>query len=529
MILLKKIDLIKLLKNTNTLHNTTHIMTDLFIESSLKFESKNNNDVLVPVPIKDAKFGILSLNAISTPLTQKELEFIFMIDSSGSMSDKCSDGRTKMQHIIHTVKNMILYFKENPSIKINITINSFDDMFHRVLGRCSVTDENYNSIISKIDGIIPLSTTNIEFALKSVKQTIESIKQDFPDHDIINIFMTDGEATSGNTDYTYLANIVDRTITNAFIGFGIDHDSKLLNAISKGENSAYYFIDKLENSGFVYGEILHGIVYKFLSNVQISVINGLIYDFKNNIWSENLSIGEIVSEANKKFHIISNNTDECAIILKAKQEHNSTEVNLTIVNHKNTEDFTNYIYRQRTLQHLFSVDEFFKKKNSYIYLYTSLPFDLSISDKIKEDKRIIKENLRAFLQEMKQFMEENNLNDDKFMKNLCDDIYISYKTFGTHFGYMYNNARQTSQGMQRCYTVSHTPEIEPETNNLYCPSHPRLQRYNNIISDTQATTPIDDDQLYINHTMSNFNDTPYLTQTATQIIRDISCTSNIYD
>ena len=51
-------------------------------------------------------------------------------------------------------------------------------------------------------------------------------------------------------------------------------------------------------------------------------------------------------------------------------------------------------------------------------------------------------------------MDDNNLNDDKFMKNLCDDIYISYESIGTKFANMFINSRQTSQGKQRLTTIS---------------------------------------------------------------------------
>jgi hypothetical protein len=86
----------------------------LFTSQTLQFESKPVDPVLVPISnITDAKFGILNLTAVSTPLSDRTQEFVFMVDCSGSMSDGCADGRTKMQHIVHTIKNMLLYFKEN--------------------------------------------------------------------------------------------------------------------------------------------------------------------------------------------------------------------------------------------------------------------------------------------------------------------------------------------------------------------------------------------------------------------------------
>jgi hypothetical protein len=121
------------------------------------------------------------------------------------------------------------------------------------------------------------------------------------------------------------------------------------------------------------------------------------------------------------------------------------------------------------------------------------------------------------------------------MKNLCDDIYISYRTFGTKFGAMYNAARQTSQGTQRLYTVSHTPD--EETEDLRLLRRPRLTRqtnaprtlnlysnglpspFPNLCDDlTQVGNHFDD----MSHVLSNFEDSPYLTPSATQVMREIS-------
>jgi len=509
----------------------TNVSNELFIEKTLTFESRNMNVEQLPITIVDAKFGILNLKAVSSPLSEEEQEFIFMIDCSGSMSDECSDGRTKMQHIIHTLKNMILYFRENPSIKVHITIDAFDDKIHRIVERCSVTDDNFNSIIAKVDKILPRSSTNIEIALKSINTTVTDIREQFNNHNIINIFMTDGDATSGNVSHSYLANIVDRTITNAFIGFGIGHDAALLNNISNGENSSYYFVDKLENSGLVYGEILHGIVYKLLTNVKISVQNGLVYNFKNNTWIESISVGEIVSESNKIYHIASSNPNECVVCIEAKKISDSNNINITQTQTQ-TQELTNYIYRQRTLQHLYIVSDFLKRKNEKINnnnsdsIFKMRMFNYSTSEPlIYEEEKTIKDNLRNFIEEMKKYMEENNLNDDKFMKNLCDDIYISYRTFGTKFATMYNNARQTSQGTQRCYNVSHTPDEDELHSYSQTLTKPKLQRQKAVYNNNNNDDISFDD--FINHTVSGFADAPYLTPTSTRLMRDISSSCEI--
>ena len=360
--------------------------------------------------------------------------------------------------------------------------------------------------------------------------------------------MTDGEATSGNYNIAYLSGLVDRNITNAFIGFGLEHDSTLLNSVSNGNNSSYYFIDKLENAGLVYGEILHGILYKVLSNVSIECSNCLIYDYKNNVWCTYLKVVDIISESNKVYHIISSKPDECSILLKAQANENDStmQYGFSISNDNLSSDLSKHVFRQRTLQLLYKINKFIEKKNSTgrgVTVFTGFE-DATINDdatSIIQEQNMLKTEMKNFMDEMKKYMIDNNVNDDGFMKNLCDDIYISYRTFGTKFGAMYNAARQTSQGTQRCYTVSHTPEESNEHLRSHTLRQPRLTRQTNLprtinlydgnispfpqfddLNDdlTENTKVVTFDEM--EHVLSNFEDTPYLTPTATQLMREIS-------
>ena len=521
-------------------------MSSPFVIQTLQFNQSAINTELVTVSITDSKFGILNLQAISSPLNETSQEFVFTVDCSGSMSDGCADGRTKMQHIVHTIKNMLLYFKEN-SIKAFVTINAFDDKNYNIVKRTNITDENYSAIISSVDKIVPRTNTNIEKALEYARENISQIKTEFPENNISHILMTDGEATTGNRDHEFLSALVDTTVTNIFIGFGTEHDTTLLNRLgSCGAKSGYYFIDKLENCGIVYGEVLHSILYKLLFDVNISVQNGLIYDFKNNDWVSSLFIGEIVSENNKFYHIASQNPTECIISFTGKNISDLTELAFTITGEQTDTDLTKFIYRQRTLQHLFTVNDYLKRKNSINnsydnnYKYNNNLFIFPIqpeNEALKEERKTIKASLLEFINEMKQFMTDKQLTDDAFMKNLCDDIYICYKTFETKFGAMYVGARQTSQGTQRAYTVSHTPSddnnkftlndfIGYDTNISQNYLTPRINRTNNCFNCTNLPSSFDDvmlnDTSILQHELSNFDEAPYLTPTSNRLIREIS-------
>jgi len=536
--------------------NLIDITTSILSQNTICFETRNINIEHIPVPIENSKFGILNFKAVTANQVNSELDFVFMIDCSGSMSDRCSDGRSKMQHIIHTLKNMIIFFREKPSAIINFTVKTFDTQIYSVINRTKITDENFDEIITKIEQIRPLGSTNIESALRESADIITYLQELYPENIINHIFMTDGEATDGSKDIEVLKNSVNPQIFNAFIGFGIDHDAPLLNSISSVGKSCYYFVDKLESAGIVYGEILHRIIYNLLTDVEIIIEGGLIYNFKTNIWEQSIRIEDIVSEANKTYNIVSNLPDECKVNVKGKIQELVILFPSTNIGSESNTDLTQHIYRQRTLQLLYEVNNFTRRRresqisNSNIFNFTTLERNRQISYNLfNEEQKNIKTKLIALFDEIKKYMADNNLNENKFLKNLCDDIYICYRTFGTKYGDMFITGRHTSQGSQRQYTVSNTSDIndnlyDNRNNNIRInPISPidslRVHRQNNInyFNQPHLNDFIDDENdLYNNthpvisqHQLSAFDDTPYLTPQATQVIREISCNTYEFD
>ena len=321
--------------------------------------------------------------------------------------------------------------------------------------------------------------------------------------------MTDGVISQGVTNHKILSKLIDQDIINVFIGFGFDHDSSVMNALSDGPNSSYYFIDKLENAGFVYGEILHGVVYRFLTDVVITINEGLIYNFKTNEWATSLAVGEIVSESNKTYHIISNNPSICSAELTFRKVVDNIQDNIVILREEDV-DLTKYIFRQRTQQHLYRAKEFITKNRSEPDMW---PVEQQI-DSTTSEKQQLKIQLTDYLTELKKFMTDNSLMDDLFYKNLCDDIYISIKTFSTNYGEMYVNARLTSQGTQRAYNVTKIPEIVERG----C----GIKRQNAC---GWSNNNFDDEEDTIDHEVSTSVTTPYRSSSQTGVMRSISNTT----
>jgi len=511
---------------------------NILSQNIICFDTKTINKEQINIPLDNARFGILDIKANTSNETNEVLEFIFIIDCSASMSDHCSDGRTKMHHITHTLKNMIWFLNDHPNIKHYITVNAFNLVIFKIIERTTITPENLPELLIKIDNIRPFDCTNIEYALINSVKNINEIKTLYPTHKINHIFMTDGEATNGSNNIDELKTHIIPDVSNIFIGFGIDHDSTLLNGISSVGDSSYYFIDKLESSGLVYGEILHSIIYKLLTNVEITIQNGLIYDYKTNSWVNNLKISNIISEANKIFNIASDNPEECKVEIQGTYESDVIII-FPSINTENTEsmNINKHLYRQRTLQLLYEVNEFLKKnrKPNITDLFSIISQE---NTEVNEEKTHIKTKLLSFITEMKEYMVENQLENDKILKNLCDDIYVCYRTFGTRYGNMFCSARQTSQGTQRIYAASNMDDIE-ESNQ---PNFIGLRRQHNIgfnyfNNDNDNDNDNEDDGYPgppsrpspLLHQLSSFTDAPYLTPLSTQVIRSISSNTEIDD
>jgi hypothetical protein len=493
-------------------------MSQIFAKAIFSFSESVLNDEKVNLPIPKAHFGVVELQAVPTVISTSVHEVVCVVDQSGSMSDTCKDGRTKMHHIVHTLKNIIHYFAEHPEVTVFLTVHSFDDSFHTILDRTLITEDKLKVMLVKIDKLRPTGNTNIEIALSKAGDIIRELSAEHPTHVVTHIFMTDGEATSGSRDKRALKNLVVPSVQNAFIGFGIDHDSGLLNFLGSYAKSAYYFIDALEKSGLVYGEILHSILYKLLEDVTIELQNGFIYDYKKNTWDKHLVIGDIAGEATKVYHICSDMCDDFAVLVKGKQQEEEVIVSVDKLLQPQL-DLTKYIYRQKTLQLLYEGNEIqeikTEKNNRQKYSHNWQ------DNGITEEEKKLKKTLRDFLEELKQYMEEHDLKEDKFYKNLCDDIYICYLTVGTQYGAMFTCARQTSQGTQRCYTVSQVPDdnntIFPNAN-LFCSAG----RANNVFLSNNIFTSNNTDDV-LTHELSDFADAPYLTPTAARLMSDISC------
>ena len=149
-----------------------------------------------------------------------------------------------------------------------------------------------------------------------------------------------------------------------------------------------------------------------------------------------------------------------------------------------------------------------------------------------------KMKMSKLFDEMIKYMEDNNDNQNKFIKMLCDDIHISQKTLGTKYGRMCISSRQTSQGTQRIYTVNTTPldrrrqdsdsDFDSDDDCVKASFSPKQR---SCVPSSCERSPGPSSNLAIDtndYEVSNdcMEDSPYLTQTAKTVMRSISYISS---
>ena len=395
----------------------------------------------------DHQFGTITFEINSLPMNPGLQCIHFKNDMSGSMSDRCNDGRSKMAHLIHTKNNMLAVLAKNAETT-NILVESFgfDDVIEEVFPETKITFETLPSLQAKIAIMLqPRNQTDIGLALSHYDDTKHS------DATKTVVFMTDGVITSGVTDANILCQMLKPGTNYYFVGYGKDHDSSLLQTLATKANSKYYFIDAIENAGIVFGEILHSILYSVLSNAFITIEHGEIYDYTKNVWTDRLTLGGVVSEEAKTFHIrrLCGGQDVTVTL------QSSDGTCITFAQNPDA-DLTKYLLRQETQEMLYLV--------------------ANTSHYEKAQINAVNEKLSPLIEKITTYMKENNLEADEFYQILLTDLDIAKKTLGTSMAKMYCTSRNDSQGRGDAYGVTFSPPGGGGGGGDGCTGPPMLRR-----------------------------------------------------
>ena len=385
----------------------------------------------------NTKFGIINIAVQETPINNTPIFVLFTNDISGSMMERCADGCTKMEHSIHTISNILTLFANNSTnIEIWVQVNGFDDKHETIIPPQQVTADNLTTLLCLLQKMRPRNGTNIELAIQHANVEMRQFREQHPDFIISHIFTTDGQANIGSCDAKCLSSYVDPQFLNTFIGFGYDHSALILNAMANNANAQYYFIDNIEKGGLVFGEIIHTILYRALTDVVIRVKNesGTIYNYKTNTWDHSITIGSLTGEANKVYHL------RCLLPDDLIVEVTGVDVCCCIMNREFIEcatrigsaDLSKYMFRQKTQELLYESQQ-------------------------KPHIADFKMRLDTHHAKLKRYMELFQLTEDPFFVGIHDDVVIIINTLGTNYSDMFTIARANANGRGLSYNVSDVP------------------------------------------------------------------------
>lgn len=205
--------------------------------------------------------------------TRIPIHLCCLIDVSGSMS---CDNR------LEYVKQSLNYFLNTLDSYDQMSIVTFSYEGKQAMKPMYLNVDAKNIAYSKIGKMEADGGTNLLDAFIKAKDTLlpysSSIKQCI-------MLLTDGHATIGHVHPTTIANQV-KEILDAFpgtslscIGYGTDHNVKLLHELSTMQGGSYYVVNHAQDVPIVFGDILGGVLSCSTQRVNICVENAV--EFKS--------------------------------------------------------------------------------------------------------------------------------------------------------------------------------------------------------------------------------------------------------
>jgi len=373
----------------------------------------------------------------------KDYHYVFNLDRSGSMATPTpSDQSTKMEQTIHTLTNIIAWMLKDTRNKHYMTILLFDDEVETITTDVLINSETSAIIIGQLQKVRPRGYTNIELALTEANKVIDTLLLKSYTN-IIHLFMTDGNPTDGNMDSNTLATLSAATkskSTDYYIGFGLDHNSPLLQKLAGTHDKEYHFADNLETCGMVYSDILHSFIYNYEPTIILKADGLEFYNYKTNKWGNNYTVPNLAYNTIKTYHVRQlKETRKKATLFYAipnkdpfKDLHDAEfqPLELTFKPDDNVR-VENYMWRQKTLEILYKIQkaEYSEKKAN------------------------------TFLKQLKVYIKTTDQANNTFLQTLVDDIYVAILVKDTEYQDMYTHTRQSSQGGQRGYTVKNVMHL----------------------------------------------------------------------
>ena len=421
------------------------------------------------------------------------------IDSSGSMGEYAIAGnyntlstgpRTKMDFVHATLTNMVDYIVEQsaefPHVEFYLALVKFHSRANCVLFPTRVTSENRAALIQTIKEILPTGGTNFMKCFTEMSNLISRENTHIPRDDSIpdafvhriHLFLTDGSNNEGDKSVPALITALKiqyqgantdteqatkKQPTQVMVGYGTDHDSTALgNLCAQFPDSKQWFIDDIEKTGCIFGEILWSAVNAAYTGVSL-VSNAEFYDFATMKWTKEMSLGDFAYDSNRTFYV------------RVPWDVESVECKFAYTSMENLDDkardFTAQIQYVVDESEPATIDPEVEKELWRLDTITTVDNSLKFfknmrymthDARVDEKERLIL-TVTAFQEKFLAYATEKQLTEDPFIIQLADDLFVCINgLMAMSIGERYVAARQTSQIQQRAVTINDITPLQSE-------------------------------------------------------------------
>lgn len=410
----------------------------------------------------DGKNGVITLSVDENPIIQNKLNIVLSIDRSGSMINVMDNVKQCLLNIIYYLKDVYYEeFEKESELHLILTIIAFDHKLKYICKELDIKDLTNDSLLEDI-------TKNINQLHARGLTNIENVFNDidkFYKHNYTNchIFMTDGEPTEGEEDREKLCKIINKTgskFDHSFLGFGIEHNSRILEYFMKNiQDSQYFYIDNIENAGMIYGEILHKVMYTKYQNIELSSdgCDYELYDPKTGEWCRSIKANSMGS-GDKYIYNYRLNPKDSDIDDQLQEKTLAIYYNL-VGSNRQTKYVTSLLDAiEDTIEDTNrEVLDTIKNRPIVIDLMREYQeiFDIKSRTSLMQKKeKTLYERLNSLFDELSQKNETVDDKNKKLHQQLLDDLYIHIKLFNNKHSHMFCFTRYNAQVNQISYNIT---------------------------------------------------------------------------
>jgi hypothetical protein len=469
------------------------------MQTSLRVATTSKSNISAEVEYNRGVFTINIPPQVQGVLQQPMRVVMYAsIDRSGSMGElanaQIQNSQTKMAFVVSTLNNMVEYIvsqhAEFPHVEFYMSLIVFDSSATCTLPLHRVASDTKDHILNIISQLTPRGGTNFMSCFSEMskhasaeEENIEndaSIPEDFVHR--MHVFLTDGQDGVCQGGIPALIKALDvvypdkskhkKQPTQIMIGYGVDHDSAMLQRLcSYFPTSKQWFVDDMEKTGCIFGEILWSSINAAFKDVKLKS-NVEIYDFASMDWKTELTIGDFAHDSVKTLYTrVPWDTAEVSLQLtyfstEHPENKSHSHVETIVYNDDNAAIDPEVEKELWRLDTIVTIDEALK----FMQNMSRTPYG-----SLAPEKERILAKVTSFQEKYIAYMNEKNLQDDPFAIQLADDLFVCISgLMSTNLGERYVAARQASQIQQRAVTINDITPLQQEI----VSSMPCSSRYN---------------------------------------------------